>query len=375
MTQMQSTVLLMDAGRRTPEGYLEVNARTARTGIQLYNPSEIGLIGDAPVRVYRDEAEVFAKGSLDTFAGIPITIGHPKEMVTSENHDALSVGHTGKDVLRDGEHLRIGLKIMDAKAVRAVDGGLRDLSVGYTCLIDATPGTTPQGEAYDARQMNIVANHVAIVPRGRAGSTRIGDARPWGAVPLDQENEVTAMADNLQTVVAFDEAYAVNDDGAKLHKAMNKALGDAEAERAKLADKIAELEAKDTAAVDKIADLEKQLGDAAMTPAQMRDAVRSYKATMDAAAKIGVPARDMEEMSEEDMKAAAVKKKMGDKAAAYTADQIATAFDILAMQAPKDSLVGDLDTPKPDVSLGDAYDARAARLADAWKPNLKQEAV
>jgi hypothetical protein len=57
-----------------------------------------------------------------------------------------------------------------AKILRAgADGAkLREVSCGYTCDCDPTPGKY-EGERYDCVQRNIRYNHVAIVARGRAG--------------------------------------------------------------------------------------------------------------------------------------------------------------------------------------------------------------
>lgn len=363
--------------RLSDEGYLTANARVARTGIQIYRKDELGGEGSEPVRVYRDANEVFSKSSLNTFAGVPITVGHPKELVDSTTFKDAAVGHAGQEVLRDGEHLKIGLSIKDAAAVSMIDMGVRDLSVGYTCVVDWTPGVTPKGEAYDARQTNIKANHIAIVPEGRAGSARLGDAKPWGAVPLDKAEKGPPMADQLQTVVAFDEAYTVNDQGVRMHARFTAAL-DAAAEEAKeLGDKIAALEAKEVAAKDKIADLEKKLADSAITPAKLAAAAKSRQVTHDAAKALGIADKDMEDLDEDEMKSAAVKKKMGDKASGYTPEQIATAFDALSAAVPvktvRDGMQGNIETRQPiGDELAAAYDARNSALTNAWKSNQKE---
>lgn len=365
----RTALVSIEAVHDTKDGGIDAVApRVARTGIQLYRASEIGMVGDGIVRVYRDESEVFAKASVETFDGVPVTLGHPPELVTADNYQKYAKGHAKQDVLRDGEHLRIGLRIAAKDAVTKVkDGSARQLSVGYTCLIDATPGVTPTGEPYDARQTNIVANHIALVPEGRAGTARIGDGNPWGAAPLDSAEKETAMADQLQTVVFGDEAFAVNDKGAELHKRMTAALDAAKADAVKANDKIAKLEAQATADADKIADLESKLTDSQITPQKLAEAAKARQACMDAARKLGLSDKDMDEMTEEEMKAAAVKKKMGDKASAYTADQIAIAFDTLSTVEATDSLAGPMDAPMQPKTLKDAYADRDAKLANAWK--------
>ena len=214
------SVTIADASASiTPEGYMIANARTARTGIQLYRGSEMGRPELDIVSVYRDEKEVFSKRSLDTFSKLPITIDHPADAVTAENWRNVAVGTTGDDVLRDGEYLRIGLKITDASAVKEVKDGKRELSVGYSAEIVWEDGVTPDGQKYQAKQTNIVANHIAIVDKGRAGNrARIGDS--WGAAPIQDKKGHSQpgitptttggrMTDQVKTVVLGDAAVQV----------------------------------------------------------------------------------------------------------------------------------------------------------------------
>lgn len=184
MTRITDTVTLGDSVRLTDSGYLESFARTARTGVQKYLGRELGRDELGIVNVYRDESEVFNKDSLQTFSKLPITDDHPATDVDASNWRDLAVGVTGDDVLRDGEYLKIGLKITDANAVKAVQDGKRELSVGYSAEIVWADGVAPDGTPYQAVQRNIKANHIAIVNSGRAGSqARIGDS--WGAMPLN----------------------------------------------------------------------------------------------------------------------------------------------------------------------------------------------
>lgn len=165
----------MGGVHRTAEGYLLANARASRSGIQQYMGSELGRPDLGMVNVYRPEAEVFARSSLDTFSKLPITVDHPSTPVDAKNWRQLAVGTTGDEVLRDGEHLKIGLKITDIEAVQAIEAGKRELSVGYEAEIDWQDGIAPDGTPYQAVQRNIRANHIAVVAQGRARTARIGD--------------------------------------------------------------------------------------------------------------------------------------------------------------------------------------------------------
>ena len=164
----------------TPEGFLRVRARIGRTGVHLYRADELGppagfAAGDT-VRVYRPPEAVFSPDAMASFAGKPVTDGHPPAMVDAGNWKRYAVGQSGPAVEPDGDHLVTDLLIADAAAVARVEAGAQ-LSNGYLADFDFTPGTTPDGALYDAVQSNIRGNHIALVDAGRCGdSCRIGDA-------------------------------------------------------------------------------------------------------------------------------------------------------------------------------------------------------
>ena len=168
--------LISDSLKLTEEGYLHVNARVARTGVQAYLGAEVGRPELDEVAVYRDADDVFAIDSLQSFAALPITLDHPATPVDAGNWRDLAVGTTGEEVLREGDYLKIGLRVTDAAAIKAIQAGKRELSVGYAADLVWGDGVTKSGEAYQARQTRIRGNHVALVDRARAGSqARIGD--------------------------------------------------------------------------------------------------------------------------------------------------------------------------------------------------------
>ena len=161
----------------TDSGQMHVPCRFARTGEQLYTAGQLGL-KDKPanevVRVLRDEADVFAADSMETFRSVPVTIGHPKDAegkavaVTANNAKDLQVGMLEGMPARDEDTLSGTLVITNQEAIDAIDGGTQELSAGYICDIEEV-----DGKLY---QRNIRANHIAIVAKGRAGSgCRISD--------------------------------------------------------------------------------------------------------------------------------------------------------------------------------------------------------
>ena len=159
---------------RTPEGYLICrDVPINRTGTQTYLAHELGLDGDPDreVTVYRLEEDVFAPAALASFEGKDITRGHPPEMLTAENQSGYSRGHL-EHVRRLGENTVADLIVKDASLVSEVESGLlREVSCGYNCNFE------PYMDGY--KQTHIIGNHLAIVPRGRAGrDVAIHDTAP-----------------------------------------------------------------------------------------------------------------------------------------------------------------------------------------------------
>jgi hypothetical protein len=168
-------------GTITPEGYFVADALVARANnIQEYRARELGLTDRQPddlVRVFRPEAEVFAVDSLATAAHIPITLDHPPVMVDAQNVLEYRRGGTGGQVLRDGEFMRIPLRIEDAGAVTSVRTERKEFSLGYAADLKLEAGVF-DGQAYDASVTNIRYNHLAACRAARGGpELRIIDER------------------------------------------------------------------------------------------------------------------------------------------------------------------------------------------------------
>ena len=156
----------------TGEGFLICrNVPIARTGVQKYRASELGLDGDPNriVEVMRDESEVFAPETMASFEGKPVTNNHPSEQVTPDNARYYGRGHVQNVRRGTGKQsdLLIGdLYIIDGELITAVKRKRkpkREISCGYDCeYVEDENGVL--------HQTNIRGNHVAVVDSGRAGS-------------------------------------------------------------------------------------------------------------------------------------------------------------------------------------------------------------
>lgn len=150
----------------TPEGYVRVRGTFSRSGCQTYtNP-------DGSKRVeYRPPEEVSRPDSLLSMGGLPVTLEHPPQLLTPDTVRQHTRGHSGTQVEFTDGFVHGTVTLTDREAIEAVKRrDAVELSVGYRCDFDPTPGTAPDGTRYDGVQRNISGNHLAVTRRARAGS-------------------------------------------------------------------------------------------------------------------------------------------------------------------------------------------------------------
>lgn len=296
--------------RITGDGYLAAEIRSARTGIQRYTGQEMSRADMPFVDVYRDPSEVFDKAALASMAHRPVVVGHPDGPVTADNWKELAVGSTGetagREVAQDGEFVRVPLALMDGAAVKSVQSGENQVSWGYVCDLVWGDGVTPDGQKYHARQTNIRANHLAVVPKGRAGDfCRIGDGVPWGKTPSSfQIKEPTMATESTRTVVVDGLSVLTTDAGAQ-------AIEKLQADKTKLADDHAKIVADHATELGKKDAEIKDLQDKAVTEDAL-DAMVADRADVLAKAKAIVKDFDGAGKTNAQIRLAVVTDKMGD---------------------------------------------------------------
>ncbi len=350
--------------RITKDGFMVGEALVARTGIQLYSASELGLDGEPTrtVRVYRSPEEVFAADAMASYAHRPVTDGHPPEMVDASNWKQFAKGQTGDEVLRDGEFVRVPIMLMDADTIAKMGEGRRELSMGYTMDLDTTSGVTSDGEKYDAMQTNLRMNHLALVSRARGGS----------ALTLgDNNTEDSNMSDiSLQTVMVDGLSVETTDAGAQAITKLVTELADARkdlstaetAHKEALAAKDGELATKDA----KIDELDGKLLSDKDLDARVND-----RADLIATAKT-IADKDYSGKSDVEIRTMAVTAKLGlGTIDGKSADYISARFDILAENAAQDPVRRVI---RDGIQVaGDTADQAHAKMTDdlqnAWKGN------
>jgi hypothetical protein len=158
--------LRLDAStlKEYPDGSIRVTGQITQPGLRTYHRD------GRKITEYQAPEELFRKETLDTLAGSTITVMHPRSgMVTADTWKDVAVGNVGDNVREDAGHAVADLYIREAAAVKAVKAGhIKHLSWGYKTDLDATPGTTPDGQRFDGVQRNLRGNHVALLPIGVA---------------------------------------------------------------------------------------------------------------------------------------------------------------------------------------------------------------
>ncbi len=150
----------------TPEGFLRIRATFSRSGCQTYtNP-------DGSKRVeYRPPEEVSRRDSLLSMGGLPVTLEHPPQLLTPDTVRQHTRGYSGTQVEYTDGFVHGVVTLTDREAINAVRrGDATELSNGYRCEYDPTPGVAPDGTRYDGVQRKISGNHHAVTGKGRAGS-------------------------------------------------------------------------------------------------------------------------------------------------------------------------------------------------------------
>lgn len=304
--------------KQTKEGYLVATAKVARTGVQEYLAAELGDIAlqagfnpDDIVRVYRHPDQVFSQDTLNSITRVPVTVDHPLEEVTADNWAKYAVGEVGDMVAKEGEWIVVNPMIKDTKGIEAATTTHKEISMGYSAnIVKARDGIDADFEMTDIRM-----NHLALVPRGRAGSqARIGDS--WGAAPVSDTqpgdtpttvNEGGHMADSTKAVILGDSVVQVPVSDALLIEqfkdASAKALADAEAKHK------AAIAAKD----EEIGKLKAELADAKKAAEIDVDALVAARTELVAQVK-AIDARiDPKGLSDAELRKAAVAAKLGDE--------------------------------------------------------------
>ena len=351
---------------KTKEGFIRDTPVVGRTGILKYRNA------DGSTRLeYRPPEEAFNADSLNSLKGMPITVGH-KAMVTAQNAARVQpIGTILSNGRQDGDDIVADVVIYDLPTAA------RELSCGYNLDLDETPGTTPDGQHYDAVQRNIRYNHVAVVPRGRAGVARLNmDGEQIIDTEETERNDDTVAMTKVRTDngIEYDAAPEVA-------VFVQKLQNDAKEQQTKLD----QLQAKYDAALDDVKKAKQEKEDAIKeSKEKMDEAVRERVSMLDTAKKHNIEKAD--ELSNMDIKKAVIKAVRGDSfnVDGKSVDYINAAFDMAkddikndlqradSVAKQRQSLYKHDDEQKHDADDPQAaYDKLRQDEADLWMKEVK----
>jgi len=156
-------------------GFIEIKGNPiSKVGVFPYSGAQIdgSLEPDKIYSIYRPEEELSNEETIESFKLLPFTDDHAmlgtadEGMMPAEKKGVHGV--IGENVYFDDGYLKGNIKIFSEKLANLINEGKRELSIGYRCLYDMTPGVF-NGERYDGIQRSIRGNHLALVDEGRSG--------------------------------------------------------------------------------------------------------------------------------------------------------------------------------------------------------------
>ena len=179
----------------TPEGYLRGRICVTGAGVFKYYDEQ----GKVRFRLRSVDEVNKATAGLN---GIPITLRHPKDLVSTKNFKDVAIGYTGTDATFEGGlNNFVTVTITDEKAIQAIrEGKVKAVSAGYVSFIEDDSGNW-QGSEYDQVQKGIEYNHIALVLEGRAGDGvkfRLNDSVELWEYEKDSNNN--NKEDHMKTI-------------------------------------------------------------------------------------------------------------------------------------------------------------------------------
>ena len=248
--------------------------------------------------------EILSDATVSSANSKPVTDGH-HGLVTKDNSHDLLKGFTASNGHVEGNMLYNDITITDPNLISQIKSGdKRELSIGFETQMDPTSGTY-NGTKYDAIQRNIRINHVAVVPKGRAG------------------HEVRLIGDSAEAV---EQVEPSEEKGNQMETRVVRADGQNITVAADDVEKITKLDADNSAKAKQIADLDAQIKKLQSEKAQLQgDADASAKKADEAQAKADSLEADNKKLQEEfdKYKADGVDKKLEliDKVKSFVGDE------------------------------------------------------
>lgn len=181
-------------------GWVEIPMNPiSKIGVFPYLGSEIGAPNpDQIYYVYRSEEELSRPETIDSFRLLPFIDDHEwlGDGGTAAEKKGIQ-GVIGEQVIYEAPYLKANLKILSNAALSTIDSGKIELSPAYDCEYVQSSGSF-DGQAYDYKQVGIIANHLALVQEGRTGKDiRVLDHKTF---TVDLKENTMTLAELLAAI-------------------------------------------------------------------------------------------------------------------------------------------------------------------------------
>ncbi|MFV5360756.1 DUF2213 domain-containing protein [Acinetobacter oleivorans] len=378
----------------TPEGYLKcVNVRLGKAPqVRQYYAFEFpnleGFSADQTINVYTPAEELFKPEAIKSWDGADATDYHPpKNEINAANWKDYHIGYC-ENVRQEGEYLVGDLLIKDKDSIDLIQNNERlEMSLGYGATLVLEQGTAPDGTVYQAKFINFIGNHVALVKYGRCGGDcRIGDQKqtqPKGNKTM--EVSVNGMRFDIGDNKPLADALKIQQEQIDNLKAAKLKVGD---KQFSIGDElnavqavVDQLHTDKTTLEQKVGDLEKNQ----MTPEKLEQAA-TERAAVIADAKALVPTVKTEGCTCEQIKRDVLAAKAGDALVGAVLgsvaigdakpEQIDTAFRALSAlkSIHPSNPVGDALNQQQNIKAGDGKpedeDPKPNNKKEAWKQSF-----
>lgn len=303
----------------TPEGYLKcVNVRLGKAPqVRQYYAYEFpnleGFSADQTINVYTPAEELFKPAAIKSWDGADATDYHPpKNEINAANWKDYHIGYC-ENVRQEGEYLLGDLLIKDKDSIDLIQNNERlEMSLGYGATLVLEQGTAPDGTVYQAKFINFIGNHVALVKYGRCGGDcRIGDEKQTPPEGKTMEVIVNGMRFDIGDNTPLADALKIQQEQLENLKAAKLKVGDKQFsigdELGAIQAVVDQLYAEKTGLEQKVGDLEKNQ----MTPEKLEQAA-AERAAVIADAKALVPTVKTEGCTCEQIKRDVIAAKAGD---------------------------------------------------------------
>jgi len=303
----------------TPEGYLKcINVRLGKAPqVRQYYAYEFpnleGFSADQTINVYTSPEELFKPEAIKSWDGADTTDYHPpKNEINAANWKDYHIGYC-ENVRQEGEYLLGDLLIKDKDSIDLIQNNERlEMSLGYGATLVLEQGTAPDGTVYQAKFINFIGNHVALVKYGRCGGDcRIGDQKQTPPKGKTMEVSVNGIRFDIGDNKPLADALKQQQDQLENLKAAKLKVGD---KQFSIGDElnavqavVDQLHTDKTTLEQKVGDLEKNQ----MTPEKLEQAA-AERAAVIADAKALVPTVKTEGCTCEQIKRDVIAAKAGD---------------------------------------------------------------